>query len=693
MVVIMRNRFVLGFISAFLAFALHLNAEPDPPKFFGTIWKSWTSSSAEPAYIGQGKLFNQVTPENAGKWGSAEPTEGNFRWSVLDAMFNRAESEPLMTKQHCFVWGQQQPDWVNDSNAKTAVTNWMHAFMQRYGEKVDFIDVVNEPLHAKPSYRNGLGGDGATGWDWMIWVFEQARVHAPNAKLLLNDYNILNNDGATTTYKGLIELLQSRGLIDGIGLQAHFLEGTSAAQIKRNLDTLAQTGLPIYISEYDLNIANDQSQLSVYQSQFPVFWEHPAVKGVTLWGFRQGTMWRTDAYLVRTDGTERPALTWLREYFLANKAPYVHAGGDQMSQLPVATVSLDGTVSDDGLPEGATVSTTWSKVSGPGTVTFGNAAAVDTTATFGAAGVYVLRLTASDTELSASDDVQITVLEALINGEVVAAINCGGGAFTAADGTSYAADQYFSGGSTYSTVDAIAGTEDDTLYQSERYGAFTYSVPVPNGTYDVLLQFAEIYETANGARVFDVSLEGAVAVNDLDIHAVAGHDAAHDVLVSGMAVSDGALTITTSVVADNPKLSAFTIVAAVPVTVNHSVPYSWLESQNSDWTNDFEAAVLEDPDGDGFTTWQEYWSGTDPQSSNSFLTIDAIQFDGSNIVLQWQHAEVGAGINPIAIQSTMDLVTGTWVNVGSKSPANGTNTWSGVVPQAQFYRLQAVAGP
>jgi len=277
-------------------------------------------------------------------------------------------------------------------------------------------------------------------------------------------------------------------------------------------------------------------------------------------------------------------------------------------------------------------------------------------------------------------------------GDVISAINCGGGAFTAADGTSYAADQYFSGGSTYSTVDAIAGTEDDTLYQSERYGAFTYSVPVPNGTYDVVLQFAEIYATANGARVFDVSIEGAVAVNDLDIHAVAGHDAAHDVIVSGMAVSDGALTITTSVVADNPKLSAFTIVAAVPVTVNHSVPYSWLESQNSDWTNDFEAAVLEDPDGDGFTTWQEYWSGTDPQSSNSFLAIDAFRFDGSNIVLQWQHAAVGSGINPIAIQSTMDLVTGTWVNVGSKSPANGTNTWSGVVPQAQFYRLQAVEG-
>src|SRR5690606_22723040 len=69
--------------------------------------------------------------------------------------------------------------------------------------------------------------------------------------------------------------------------------------------------------------------------------------------------------------------------------------------------SLDGTVSDDGGL--ASLSISWSKVSGPGTVTFGNASSVDTTATFTLAGTYVLRLTASDGIFSSSDTVTVVV--------------------------------------------------------------------------------------------------------------------------------------------------------------------------------------------------------------------------------------------------------------------------------------------
>jgi hypothetical protein len=92
-----------------------------------------------------------------------------------------------------------------------------------------------------------------------------------------------------------------------------------------------------------------------------------------------------------------------------NQPPVVSAGPDQELTLP-AVASLDGTVTDDGLPSppGA-LSTTWSLVSGPGTVTFGDAGAADTTASFSTAGSYALRLTASDGELSASDDVAVTV--------------------------------------------------------------------------------------------------------------------------------------------------------------------------------------------------------------------------------------------------------------------------------------------
>ena len=93
----------------------------------------------------------------------------------------------------------------------------------------------------------------------------------------------------------------------------------------------------------------------------------------------------------------------------ANAAPTVDAGTNADVELPTDTTSLDATVTDDGLPEGQTVSQTWSKDSGPGTVTFTNSGAVDTTATFSAAGTYVLKLTAEDTEKTANDTVTITV--------------------------------------------------------------------------------------------------------------------------------------------------------------------------------------------------------------------------------------------------------------------------------------------
>jgi hypothetical protein len=92
-----------------------------------------------------------------------------------------------------------------------------------------------------------------------------------------------------------------------------------------------------------------------------------------------------------------------------NSAPVVNAGVAQTITLPADAV-LDGTVSDDGLPNppGA-LTTTWSLDSGPAAVTFESASAVDTRVAFTVAGTYVLRLTAADGALSTSATVPITV--------------------------------------------------------------------------------------------------------------------------------------------------------------------------------------------------------------------------------------------------------------------------------------------
>lgn len=260
--------------------------------------------------------FNQVTPGNAGKWGSVEGTRDQMDWTTLDSHHTFAESHELRFKHHTLVWGQQQPGWLaglDPLEQLDEVDEWIEALADRYGN-LDMIDVVNEPLHAPPAYKEALGGDGDTGWDWVINAFALARAHFPESTLILNDYNILNQRQNTLDYLELIALLQAQELIDGIGVQAHFLEQTSAATVKANLDLLAATGLPIYASELDINFADDARHANKLRELFTVFWEHPAVAGITHWGYRQGAVWRTDAWLLNDDGSERPGLSWLHCY-------------------------------------------------------------------------------------------------------------------------------------------------------------------------------------------------------------------------------------------------------------------------------------------------------------------------------------------------------------------------------------------
>ncbi|MBZ0267176.1 choice-of-anchor D domain-containing protein, partial [bacterium] len=99
---------------------------------------------------------------------------------------------------------------------------------------------------------------------------------------------------------------------------------------------------------------------------------------------------------------------WAGNPALTNHAPCVNAGPDiVVSSGPVA---LPGVATDDGPPSSPDdLTVTWSALSGPGSVSFANPNAAATTASFSSAGSYALRLTASDGEQSASDDVLVTV--------------------------------------------------------------------------------------------------------------------------------------------------------------------------------------------------------------------------------------------------------------------------------------------
>lgn len=301
------------FVAMVALFAAGTVWADEPAKFLGSIWQN---NADDPLF---GTVFDQITPENCGKWEAVEWERGARVWTSLDAMVQLADRHSLIAKHHCLVWGQQQPPWTQTAtDMADAVDAVMADFFERYSKTIALVDVVNEPISAPPAYRAQLGGDGESGWDWVVWTFRRARLHGNThgftGKLILNEWGIDRDEKKLNRFRDIVSILQQESLIDAIGVQGHFLEHVDPARVKRSLDYLAETGLPIYISEFELDIADDARHHRRFVALFSMFWEHPAVRGVTVWGHREGRMWRQNGYLIRKDGSDRPAMTWLRQY-------------------------------------------------------------------------------------------------------------------------------------------------------------------------------------------------------------------------------------------------------------------------------------------------------------------------------------------------------------------------------------------
>jgi len=267
-----------------------------------------------------GKTFanywDQITPENAGKWGNVQTSAGSpFNWSALDAIYGYAEQRGLVFKQHTFIWGRFQP---MGNLGEADVKNWMQQFCSRYPNTA-LIDVVNEPPpHTDPAYANAIGGGTNGSWQWIINAFEWARAACPNSILILNDYNNIEWEGDSSHFLDIVKTVQAAGApIDAIGAQAHDLDHPQVnfATVQSLLNRLHdETGLPVYVTEMDIDSGDDQQQLKKFQQYFPLFRQSPFVPGITIWGWIYGQTWSEapESGLIRNNSF-RPAMTWLMQ--------------------------------------------------------------------------------------------------------------------------------------------------------------------------------------------------------------------------------------------------------------------------------------------------------------------------------------------------------------------------------------------
>lgn len=141
----------------------------------------------------------------------------------------------------------------------------------------------------------------------------------------------------------------------------------------------------------------------------------------------------------------------------------------------------------------------------------------------------------------------------------VVATNVGGAAYTANNGVVFSNGTGL-GGTSWSVGAAIAGTNDDALFQSQTFASnLNYAFNVPSGTYKVSLYFAELFFDANGSRVFNIALEGAQKKANYDIHSEVGKNTADIEVFNNIVVNDGVLNVNLSASATDAVLNAILV--------------------------------------------------------------------------------------------------------------------------------------
>ena len=320
----------------------------NPDKFLGNITTGWNSDMDTDGFI-FADYWNQVTPENATKWGSVEgDRQGKFNWGGADKAAKYAKEHGFPFKFHTLVWGSQYPNWINNLSTEKqyeAIVEWMDEAKKHYPD-LPVIDVVNEAIsgHAPAPYKAALGGDGKTGYDWIIKAFEMAHERWPDAVLVYNDYNTFQWN--TDQFIDLVRTIRDAGApVDAYGCQSHDLTGCSASTLKASMKKLQDAlKMPMYVTEYDIGTSNDNDQLRDYKAQIPLLWEADYCAGVTLWGWIYGKTWTTDGNsgLIKNKN-ERPAMEWLREYMQTDaaktaKSPY--PGGVKEASVYVGASAL-----------------------------------------------------------------------------------------------------------------------------------------------------------------------------------------------------------------------------------------------------------------------------------------------------------------------------------------------------------------
>ena len=176
--------------------------------------------------------------------------------------------------------------------------------------KVIAWDVVNELMHEKDFF--GYMPENGSVVEW----FRLAHALDPDAQLFINEYGMLNgaqSPGNIQAYIAKIDTLRSMGApVQAIGIQGHVgAQPRSPQQVLSDLDLFMDEGLPVQITEFDVDTEDEQLQADYTRDFLIAVYSHPVITGVNLWGFWEEHHWKPAAAMFRKDWSEKPnAAVW-----------------------------------------------------------------------------------------------------------------------------------------------------------------------------------------------------------------------------------------------------------------------------------------------------------------------------------------------------------------------------------------------
>ncbi|HOM03454.1 MAG TPA: endo-1,4-beta-xylanase [Acetivibrio sp.] len=244
--------------------------------------------------------------ENEAKWYSNESSQGNVSYYNADRLYEWCAENDIKVRGHCVFWEPEewQPSWLkglsNDALLK-AIDARLESVVPHFRGKFLHWDVNNEMLHGD-FFKSRLG---ESIWPYM---FKRTRELDPDAKLFVNDFNIITYAEGDAYISQIEWLLENGAEIDGIGVQGHFDEVVAPLVVKARLDNLATLGIPIWVTEYDSKTPDVKKRAENLENLYRIAFSHPSVDGIIMWGYWAGVHWRgQDAAIVDQDWTVNEA--------------------------------------------------------------------------------------------------------------------------------------------------------------------------------------------------------------------------------------------------------------------------------------------------------------------------------------------------------------------------------------------------